>query len=143
MYLSDIAYYFVALSDLVLYGLLMSSFILKIPATRRGEAYPEPYGTLALLHSELCRNPCVTDKEYQDDFIGLSGACWPEQFTLALSQNHGIREKRVSARTKESFKKVMPKIIEMFPGMTNPFKGDVEFHSVRQHLAEVHFSTKP
>lgn len=120
----------------------MGPFILKIPARKRTTPHRSPYSALWLIDSELRRKPGITDEEWQNDIIG-----WTQDDTsgvrrLTIGQNHGIREKNVSARMREAFKEDMPKIIEMFPGMANPFMGHIELHSDRWHLKEVHFFPK-
>lgn len=110
------------------------SFILKIPQIRELRSLPregKPFSVLFRINDELRRIP---DSKLMDDTSGMK--------LLTIGQNHGIREKNVSKESREEFKSAMPEIIEMFPGMVNPFMGHIELHSIDGVLKEVHFSPK-
>jgi len=121
------------------YGAAMVPFVLNIIAPRRTAAYLEPFGTFVLINSELRRKQGTTDEECQDDIIGFTEDHDSGDKSLTIGQNHGIRDENISSGMKKAFKLVMPEIIEMFPGMANPFVGHIKFHVVERRLREVHF----
>jgi hypothetical protein len=98
---------------------------------------------LKLLNKELRRLPGITDKEWENDLFGVISDETSGVRHLDVHQNHGIRAKNVSSDMKQTFKKYMPEIIKILPGMESPFNGHIEFHSVGLSLKEVHFFPKP
>lgn len=95
------------------------------------------------IDGQLRRPPGTTDEEWVSNWKWLEDDSTTSERLVTIGQNHGIRDRNVSAWTKEAFKKEMPKIIELFPGMMNPFKGHIVLHSVNGRLREAHFVVKP
>ncbi len=121
----------------------MNRFVLKIPAILHTKKQLNIANTLAVIESQLRRMPGVTEEERLNDIIGFTHDSTAGKRVLAISQNHGIRDKRVQADTKASFKKYMPEIFKMFPEMASPFVGDIEFHAGFHNSTEAHFIPKP
>lgn len=121
----------------------MKRFVLKIPADSYRKPHCNHLKMLNVIADELRRLPGVTKEEWQDDFVGVTTDFTSGKRVLSISQNHGIREKRIAQSTKSYFKEYMPEIIRMFPGMTNPFVGDIEFHAGHYNSTEAHFIPKP
>ena len=118
--------------------LAMNRFILKIPKL----PHSNRLNILAVINSQLRRNRGITEEEGLSNILGDDCDSTAGKRVLAISQNHGIRDKKVSAETKASFKKYMPEIIKMFPKMANPFEGNIEFHSGQFTGTEAHFIPK-
>ena len=122
------------------YGPGMAAFILKIPGKTWSGPHDSAYKTLAYINSEL--RGLKYDGKPEEIIADFSGDYTPRMKSLQIFQHHGIRDKKISPEAKHAFKRDMPKIIEMFPDMLNPFTGSIEFHSVGYGLQEVRFLQK-